>query len=40
MTLGVLALVGPPSWGNLLLGMGFGGLHVVFGLVIAKEYGG
>jgi len=32
--LGVAALELPPAWGNLLLGAGFGGLHIVFGLAI------
>jgi hypothetical protein len=40
MALGVVALVTPPEWGNIWLGMGFGGLHVVFGLYIARRHGG
>jgi hypothetical protein len=37
MALGALAVFG---WGNLLLGAGFGGLHIIFGLIIARSYGG
>jgi hypothetical protein len=40
MGLGVVALVGPADWANLLLGLGFGLLHLVFGAVIAVKYGG
>ena len=38
--LGVVALVAPKSWGNALLALGFGGLHLVFGARIARKYGG
>lgn len=38
--LGVVALVAPKSWGNTLLAIGFGGLHLVFGARIARKYGG
>jgi hypothetical protein len=38
--LGLVALLAPPAWGNLLMMLGFGGLHVLFGTVIARRYGG
>lgn len=40
MLLGVFALLGPASWNTSLLGLGFGGLHMGFGLWIARKYGG
>jgi hypothetical protein len=40
VALGVMAALGPGSWTTLLLVAGFGGLHIVFGLVIARRHGG
>jgi len=39
MLAGCLALL-VPAWNPLLLPAGFGGIHVVFGLLIAVKYGG
>ena len=40
MVCGALALLAPAGWSNLLLAFGFGGMHVFFGLLIARRYGG
>jgi hypothetical protein len=40
MVLGTVALFCPSSWGNAFLAAGFGGLHLIFGGVIAGRYGG
>ena len=37
---GTVALLGPAAWGNAVMAAGFGGLHIVFGAVIARRYGG
>ncbi len=40
MALGAVALFAPLSWGNLFMAAGFGGLHVLFGGLIAWRHGG
>jgi hypothetical protein len=40
MALGTFALVAPPTWRDALLAGGFGGLHIVFGALIAWRHGG
>jgi hypothetical protein len=40
MVLGAVALFCPWSWGNAFLAAGFGGFHIIFGAVIARNYGG
>jgi hypothetical protein len=40
MIAGVGALLCPASWANWFMVAGFGGLHFVFGGIIARRYGG
>lgn len=40
MTLGAIAAFVPLAIGNILLGVGFGALHMIFGWRIARSYGG
>ena len=40
MFLGTLTLFSPFAWGNFMMALGFGGLHIIFGIIIARRYGG
>ena len=40
MALGTVAFAAPAPWGHYFLAAGFGGLHIIFGLIIARNYGG
>jgi hypothetical protein len=40
MLCGAGALFSPAAWGNAYMAAGFGGLHLLFGFVIARRHGG
>ncbi len=40
LALGAVAFFVPPGFGNTMMGLSFGLLHVVFGCVIGRRYGG
>ena len=40
MALGAAAFLAPAGFANWFMAAGFGGLHIVFGVIIARRYGG
>ena len=40
MLAGVAAMFCPAAWGNAVMAAGFGGLHILFGTIIAWRFGG
>ncbi len=40
LVLGMVAAIAPTAWGDALMAIGFGGLHVAFGAVIVRRHGG
>jgi len=40
MVTGAIALLAPAAWGNIFMAVGFGGLQIVFGSLIAHRHGG
>jgi hypothetical protein len=40
LAVGAVALFAPSRWGDACMAVGFGGLHIVFGWLIARKYGG
>ncbi len=40
MVAGIVALFAPVTWSNWIMALAFGGLHVAFGIPIARRHGG
>jgi len=40
MAAGAASFLAPASYGDLFMAAGFGGLHILFGLIIARKHGG
>jgi hypothetical protein len=37
---GIVAVVLPVAWSDVILALTFGGLHIAFGIPIARRHGG
>jgi hypothetical protein len=40
MLAGAAAFLAPAAWGDAFMAAGFGGLHILFGFLIARKHGG
>jgi len=40
MLAGAVAFIAPAKWGDIFMVAGFGGLHILFGILIARKHGG
>jgi hypothetical protein len=40
MVAGIIAVFAPPTWSNWIMAAAFGGLHIGFGIPIARRHGG
>jgi hypothetical protein len=40
LAVGAVTALAPPSWADGMMALGFGGLHIIFGFVIARKFGG
>lgn len=40
IALGAVAFFLPSGWGNAMMGLSFGALHIVFGFIIGRKFGG
>jgi len=38
--LGTVALVAPAAWAPMLLALGFGGVHLLLGIIVVRDHGG
>ncbi len=40
VALGLISVFLPRGYGDLMMGLGFGGLHIIFGFIVARKFGG
>lgn len=40
IALGLIAVFLPRGYGDLMMALGFGGLHIIFGFIVARRFGG